>query len=143
MKKAAAAYSRTKQDKSGIIDPLKLHSYKYNDDIFKRMAITPDGKNHGMMMFIDWSGSMSTNIDDTIKQTINLAMFCKAVQIPFRVFAFSDIKRNSFFNKDLDEEYGWSSRANKSLDRSPFVHKQGDLFVENVNLVEWLSSFLL
>ena len=37
MKKAAAAYSRTKQDKSGIIDPLKLHSYKYNDDIFKNL----------------------------------------------------------------------------------------------------------
>ena len=53
MKKSAAAYSRTKQDKSNIIDPLKLHSYKYNDDIFKRMAVTPDGKNHGMMMFID------------------------------------------------------------------------------------------
>ena len=38
MKKAAAAYSRTKQDKSGIIDPLKLHSYKYNDDIFNNIT---------------------------------------------------------------------------------------------------------
>ena len=26
MKKAAAAFSRTKQDQSGIIDPLKLHN---------------------------------------------------------------------------------------------------------------------
>ena len=29
MKKSAAAYARTKQDKTGIINPLKLHSYKY------------------------------------------------------------------------------------------------------------------
>ena len=58
MKKAAHAYSRSKQDKSGVIDPLKLHSYKYNDDIFKRLTLLPDGKNHGLMMFIDWSGSM-------------------------------------------------------------------------------------
>jgi len=90
MKKAAAAYSRTKQDKSGIIDPLKLHSYKYNDDIFKRMAVTPDGKNHGMMMFIDWSGSMSDKLRSTIHQTMNLALFCKKVQIPFEVYAFSN-----------------------------------------------------
>ena len=47
------------QDNSGVVDPLKLHSYKYNDDIFKRLTVTPDGKNHGLMMFIDWSGSMS------------------------------------------------------------------------------------
>ena len=59
LKKAATAHSRSKQDKSGVVDPLKLHSYKYNDDIFKRLTVTPDGKNHGLMMFIDWSGSMS------------------------------------------------------------------------------------
>ena len=90
MKKAAAAYSRTKQDKSGIIDPLKLHSYKYNDDIFKRMAITPNGKNHGMMMFIDWSGSMHDKITNTVHQLMNLTMFCKKVNIPFEVYAFGN-----------------------------------------------------
>ncbi len=79
MKKAASAYSRTKQDKSGVVDPLKLHSYKYNDDIFKRMAITPDGKNHGMMMFIDWSGSMGDKMTSTIHQLMNLTMFCQKV----------------------------------------------------------------
>jgi hypothetical protein len=90
MRKSAAAYSRTKQDKTGIINPLKLHSYKFNDDIFKRISVTPDGKNHGMMMFIDWSGSMSDKLRSTIHQTINLALFCKKVQIPFEVYAFSN-----------------------------------------------------
>ena len=90
MKKSAAAYARTKQDKTGIINPLKLHSYKFNDDIFKRIAVTPDGKNHGMMMFIDWSGSMNDKLQATIHQLINLSLFCKKVQIPFEVYAFSN-----------------------------------------------------
>ena len=90
MKKSAAAYARTKQDKTGIINPLKLHSYKFNDDIFKRISVTPDGKNHGMMMFIDWSGSMNDKLQATIHQTMNLALFCKKVQIPFEVYAFSN-----------------------------------------------------
>ena len=88
MKKSVAAYARTKQDKTGIINPLKLHSYKFNDDIFKRISVTPDGKNHGMMMFIDWSGSMNDKLQATIHQLMNLTLFCKKVQIPFEVYAF-------------------------------------------------------
>ena len=56
MKKSAQAYKRASQDKTGIIDPLKLPTYKYNEDIFKKLTIIPDGKNHGMMMLLDWSG---------------------------------------------------------------------------------------
>ncbi len=142
MKKAADNYKKTLSSKTGIINMNKLHSYKYNDDIFKRIQVEPGAKNHGMMMFIDWSGSMALSIDDTIKQTINLAMFCKAVQIPFRVFAFSDLKRESFFSDDLDEVYyGRSWSHGKEMKPSPaFRHKHGNLFVENVQLIEWLSS---
>ena len=124
MKKAAAAYSRTKQDKSGVIDPLKLHSYKYNDDIFKRMAITPNGKNHGMMMFIDWSGSMHDKITNTIHQLMNLTMFCKKVNIPFEVYAFN--------NDGYDRV--------KTDNRCP-VYQDGDITIDNrLNLLNFVSS---
>ena len=106
MRKSAAAYSRTKQDKTGIINPLKLHSYKFNDDIFKRISVTPDGKNHGMMMFIDWSGSMGDKLKSTIHQTMNLALFCKKVQIPFEVYAFSNSsarRKDRGFNYQLND----------------------------------------
>ena len=86
MRKSAAAYSRTKQDKTGIINPLKLHSYKFNDDIFKRLTVTPDGKNHGLMMFIDWSGSMADKLTPTIHQLMNLVMFCRKVNISLLIF---------------------------------------------------------
>jgi hypothetical protein len=53
------------------------------------MTVIPDGKSHGLVMFMDWSGSMFKNLNNTIKQLINLAMFCKKVNIPFEVYAFS------------------------------------------------------
>ena len=52
--------------------------------------MTPDGKNHGMMMFIDWSGSMSDKLKNTLHQLMILTMFCQKVKIPFEVYAFSN-----------------------------------------------------
>ena len=101
LKKAATAHSRAMQSNSGVVDPLKLHSYKYNDDIFKRLTVTPDGKNHGLMMFIDWSGSMGDKIAPTIQQLMNLTMFCRKVNIPFEVYAFSN---NSSYKNSLDDD---------------------------------------
>jgi len=127
MKKAASAYSRTKQDKSGIVDPLKLHSYKYNDDIFKRMAVTPDGKNHGMMMFIDWSGSMHDKITPTIHQLMNLTMFCQKVNIPFEVYAFSNDGR--------------AYRDDTKNDKKSPSYQDGDITVdERMSLLNFVSS---
>ena len=90
MKKAADAYKRVTQSKTGIIDVNKLHSYKYNEDLFRKVSVTPDGKNHGVVMFIDWSGSMAGELFNTMKQVLNLVMFCKKVNIPFEVYSFTD-----------------------------------------------------
>lgn len=98
MKKSAAEYARQTVSKTGVIDPIKMNSYRYNDDIFKKMSITPDGKNHGMLMYIDWSGSMCEDISATIDQLLNLVLFCRQVNIPFRVYAFTD--RFSYVDAD-------------------------------------------
>jgi len=58
MKKAAKEHSRAATANSGILDSERLYTYKYNEHIFKKLTITPDGKNHGLVMFVDWSGSM-------------------------------------------------------------------------------------
>jgi len=94
MKKAASAYSRSKQSKTGVIDTNKLHGYKFNDDIFRRLTIVPDGKNHGLMIFVDWSGSMSSNFQGTIQQLLNIVTFCRRVGIAHRVYGFSSIPLN-------------------------------------------------
>ena len=70
MKKAATAYRRATTNKTGVISPLKLKDYKYSDDIFKKLTIIPDAKNHGMMMLLDWSGSMCDSIKQTTEQLL-------------------------------------------------------------------------
>jgi len=84
-----------------------LPAYKYSDDIFKKLTIVPDGKNHGMMMLLDWSGSMSDVLNDTVKQLLNLVEFCRKVNIPFEVYFFtSERTRDSEENKAWSKNYG-------------------------------------
>ena len=138
MKKAADAYVRTRTARTGVINTNTLHSYKYNDDIFARVQIEPGAKNHGMVMIVDWSGSMGDKMYDTLVQTMNLVMFCKAVNIPFAVYAFSDTNRDNFTKPD--DEYV-SSRFNHAYERLPYHYdKEGLLMLEDVSLLEFVNS---
>ena len=96
MKKRASEYARTTVSKTGVIDPIKMNNYRTSDDIFKKISVIPEGKNHGLLMFIDFSGSMCENLSATIDQTLNLVMFCRQVNIPFRVYGFTN---NSYGGK--------------------------------------------
>ena len=89
MKKRAAELRRVIVSDTGMIDTNKLHTYKFNDDIFRKVGNVAAGKNHGIMFFVDWSGSMSDNIKGTIEQLITLTTFCRKVKIPFEVYAFA------------------------------------------------------
>ena len=89
-RKAADSYARATTARTGVLDTSKLHTYKYNEDLFKKVSVVPDGKNHGLIFVLDWSGSMSRVMSDTIKQLYNLIWFCKKVSIPFEVYAFTN-----------------------------------------------------
>lgn len=102
-KKSATAYSRATTSRTGILDCSKLHTYKYNEDLFKKVTSLPEGKNHGLVFVLDWSGSMCNIIEDTVKQLLSLVMFCDKVNIPFKVFAFTNEWNESLPNS---EEYG-------------------------------------
>ena len=104
MKKAASAYNRSWSSKSGEIDMSKIHQYLIKDDIFNRVQVTPEGKNHGVVMCLDWSGSMSGTVKSTMEQATLLSMFCRRLSIPFRLFAFSDnYMRYNFLENELGE----------------------------------------
>ena len=90
MKQAATVHRRTSIGKTGLLDMNKLHMYKTDEDIFKRVASVKDGRNHALMMFVDWSGSMSGKMESTIKQLLTLVMFARKVGIPYRVYSFSN-----------------------------------------------------
>ena len=102
-KKSADAYARAATSKTGVLDCSKLHTYKYNEDLFKKVTILPDGKNHGLIFMLDWSGSMAHEIVDTVKQVYNLVWFCSKVNIPFDLYAFTNSYHSST-RKELTEK---------------------------------------
>ena len=104
-KKSADAYARSFTSRTGVLDTSKLHTYKYNEDLFKKINIIPDGKNHGLIFIIDWSGSMGNIIIDTIKQLYNLVWFCQKVKIPFDVYAFSNAYKCTEYDVDGNPIY--------------------------------------
>jgi hypothetical protein len=105
LRKAAYQYSRSSVHKTGLINTNKLHAYKYSEDIFLKSTRLANYKNHGMMMFIDFSGSMQDNIGSTIRQVLNLTTFCKMVNIPYEVYAFTT--KVKYDNDKYDTEYNY------------------------------------
>lgn len=102
-RKAAHQYQRATTAKTGQIDVNALWSYKTNDDIFLKSTRLADAKSHGMMMLVDYSGSMSTSIQYVIDQVIHTVMFCKAVNIPFEVYGFTSTNHSSSYSEGLPE----------------------------------------
>lgn len=99
-RKAADSYARATTARTGVLDCSKLHTYKYNEDIFRKVSTLADGKNHGLVFVLDWSGSMGDVMMDTVKQLFNLVWFCKKVAIPFEVYAFTS--DYPFMTRDID-----------------------------------------
>jgi len=134
---------RVQVSKTGRLNMDIIHTYKYNDDLFLGSSFIPKGKNHGMIMFIDWSGSMSPYINETIRQMMNLVMFCRSVKIPFRVYAFTDqpYDPNYFMNDDgsFDKKKFWDDCSDGgeiriSPNGSPYAR------MSNFHLMELFSN---
>ena len=144
MKKAADIHRRAYSSKRGTLDMNKIHAYKYSDNIFRQITNLPEGKNHGMVMFIDWSGSMHGYMKDTIEQLINLTMFCQKVQIPFEVYAFTDHYRD--YNCDNPHRPNWSRNSDSNYDESSAGkkisnYKKNDLIIsQHLRLMTLFSS---
>ena len=90
MKQSAKRAVHAFSGKTGKLDMNRLAKYQIVDDIFKRVTYLPEGKNHGINVLLDWSGSIAGEVKDLLEQSIILAEFCRKVNIPFRVYAFSD-----------------------------------------------------
>ena len=124
MKKAADGYARATTSRTGVLDTANLHTYKYNDDLFKKITTIPDSKSHGLIFNIDWSGSMHHQILDTIKQTLTLVAFCRKVGIDYDVYLFSDAYEYHGSYHDVAKE----SLIN------------GKVILDNFNMLNVLSS---
>ena len=106
MKKSADQYARAATAKTGTLDMGALHTYKFNDDLFKKVTTLPGATNHGMVMVLDWSGSMCDNLKGTVDQLLQLVMFCRRTKIPFEVFAFTSCYNRDSYDYLVDVNYG-------------------------------------
>ena len=130
MKKKASEYRRVTINKTGVVNTNKLFAYKWTDDIFKKKTIVPGGKNHGLIMYIDWSGSMHENIEGAVKQLMNLISFCRKVSIPCQVFAFTD-------SGDFDHHDSWSDLSINNEITIPSRFKLVELFNSKIKRSEF------
>ena len=105
-RKAADNYSRASTSRTGILSTEKLHTYRFNEDLFKKVSIVPDGKNHGLVFLLDWSGSMQHVMLDTIKQMYNLLWFCKKGNIPFEVYALTNSHPTDYTKQRYEKKEG-------------------------------------
>lgn len=103
MRKAADTYARAQVARTGILDMNALTSYKFAEDIFKKAMTVPNGKNHGFVMLLDWSGSMYDNFQYTLQQLFSLCLFCKQASIPFEVYSFRPVAGQGSFKQPIQE----------------------------------------
>ena len=99
MKQAADADKRTSFAKTGVLNTNTMINYRWSEDIFLKNEVHTDAKNHGMVIYLDWSGSMSGILKDTVEQLLVLVEFCRKVGIPYEVYAFSS---NRYYPQDIE-----------------------------------------
>lgn len=101
MRKQADVYRKTAMNKTGLLDTNRIHMYKVVEDVFKKSAVNPDGKNHGFIILVDTSGSMDGYMQDTRRQAVMLSMFARRLGVPFEIYTFTDTYQvgRSLFDK--------------------------------------------
>jgi len=141
MKKSAQMHKRAQTAKIGSLDMRKVYAYKIKDDLFKRVTTVAQGKNHGMIMLVDWSGSMNEVLQDTLKQVINLAQFCARVQIPYRVYAFTSAYTDGLHERVSEKELN-EIMTKRSLFAATKREKEGNWLdvASHYHLLELFSS---
>lgn len=118
MRKKASDYARVQTAKTGELNMNALHNYKFTNDLFKKISVVPKGKNHGMIMYIDMSGSMCDILRNTIEQCLVLVSFCRLAKIPFDVYGFSnDYYQSSGPQVTGPEKFTYSETNQDSLGR--------------------------
>ena len=103
-KKAADEIRRERPKQTGQLNLDRLHQYRTHDDIFLSKIVKKDGKNHGIVFMLDFSGSMSETIEHAYLQVLQLVWFCEKAKIPFEVFAFTDVAEYYLIPQDKCEK---------------------------------------
>jgi hypothetical protein len=134
MRRRASEFARAQTSKTGRLDVDRVWAHKISEDLFARNTVVPNGKNHGMLLFLDMSGSMASNMKGTIEQLVTLMMFCRKVRIPFEVYGFTN---NGVVN-DMYSKSG-AMRANRAND-TVSSGKELEIGDSSFNLLQFVSD---
>jgi len=134
MRRRASEFARAQTSKTGRLDVDRVWAHKISEDLFARNTVVPNGKNHGMLLFLDMSGSMAGNMRGTIEQLVTLMMFCRKVRIPFEVYGFTN-------NGVVNDKYSKSDamRANRAND-TVSSGKELEIGDSSFNLLQFISD---
>jgi hypothetical protein len=134
MRRRASEFARAQTSKTGRLDVDRVWAHKISEDLFARNTVVPNGKNHGMLLFLDMSGSMASNMRGTIEQLVTLMMFCRKVRIPFEVYGFTN-------NGVVNDKYSKSDamRANRASD-TVSSGKELEIGDNSFNLLQFVSD---
>lgn len=124
----ADEWRRTSSSESGRIDPTKVSMYRVDDRIFRSHTVTADGKSHGIVMFVDWSDSMSDKIVPTVHQMISMVCFAREARIPFAVYTFDNMGDGSiglWSSNQLSGVMNLRTRITSDMDANEFAMAVG------------------
>ena len=88
-KKKAFETANSSFAKTGSLDISRIANYKTSDAIFKTKMMQKEGQSHGLVLVIDWSGSMSGTIKYVACQLLITMLYAKYSGIPFEVYTFT------------------------------------------------------
>ena len=137
MRKAAKDFARQSSCKSGRISTRQLSKYKFSEDIFDRLTIKRDEKNHGIVILLDWSGSMASMISDVVQQIGGILQFCRRVGIPAEVYFF-----NSMYNKWAEERFNkmYPAKGNANAPTRPYAIRYGMADSAGFSGMDWHTA---
>jgi hypothetical protein len=143
MKQAADADKRTSIAKTGVLDTTTMINYRWSEDIFVKNEVHADGKSHGMVIFVDWSGSMAGILKDTVEQLLVLVEFSRKANIPFEVYGFSSNQFVPTSRMKNIERYSkeWDAIREEIAARKQYTtDREDNLQPHEFQLYHWLSS---
>jgi len=141
MYKNASQYARERVSRTGELDTRKLHRFQMTNDIFRKVTTTEKGKSHGMVLYLDMSGSMTTNFESSMEQILLLTAFCKAVNIPFEVYGFCNASSRGY-QRFFTREKKFNSVQGQTLQfcETKYFHLK-ELITSKMNVREYKKAF--
>lgn len=89
-KKKAAIWLSRERNITGHLDMNALYKHTLSDEIFRSEIKVRKGKNHSIVLFVDFSSSMDSTLEYVMKQLYLMVLFCRKLGIKHEVYAFND-----------------------------------------------------